>query len=506
MSFLRTLLLVGTAIPLAACGADDVASPGEGVIVTPAPTPTPTPPPTPTPTPTPGPAADCPTGTANVGIINDLRNCQISGRITGNVALRNLDGVIYSLSGGVQVGVDVGGDGNAPGGQQGILTIEPGVVLFGSSGADFLLVNRGSQIFAEGTATRPIIMTSRQNVEGTSGADSIGQWGGLVILGRAPISDCIGNVEGGTVGCQGAVEGTSGDAFFGGASPNDNSGRLRYLQVRYPGFEVSPGNELNGITLAGVGAGTTIDHVQVHNSSDDGIEWFGGTVNQKNLVLTGIDDDSIDTDIGFKGGIQFAIVVQRNTGGDRIIEADSSGNENATPRQDTAIANATFVSQGTADAPDSILLRGGTDFTIVNSVVTGAPVCLDVDGNATVQAAGAGPDEKGPPRFDSVFLSCSDTPFRDDSDVPAATIAQIFNSGSNNVASGTSTLTSVFINGANENAVDAIAASSVRSFFVDTDYIGAVRDASDTWWQGWTCGLGTGSPSCAAVPVPSTDS
>src|SRR3546814_2536295 len=136
-------------------------------------------------TPTPGGAADdCPTGTANVGVINDLRNCQISGTITGNRTIANLPGVIYSLSGAVTVGVDVGGDGNAPGGQQGILTIEPGTVIFGSSGADFLLVNRGSQLFAEGTATQPIIFTSRPNVEGTSGADSIGQWGGLVALGR----------------------------------------------------------------------------------------------------------------------------------------------------------------------------------------------------------------------------------------------------------------------------------------------------------------------------------
>ncbi|PWG01533.1 hypothetical protein DF286_00605 [Sphingosinicella humi] len=411
--------------------------------------------------------------------------------------------MIYSLSGAVTVGVDVGGDGNAPGGQQGILTIEPGVVLFGSSGADFLLVNRGSQLFAEGTATQPIIFTSRQNVEGTAGADSIGQWGGLVVLGRAPISDCIGNVPGGSVGCQGAVEGTSGDAFYGGASPNDNSGRIRYVQVRYPGFEVSPGNELNGITLAGVGAGTTIDHVQVHNSSDDGIEWFGGTVNQKYIVVTGADDDSIDTDTGFKGAIQFALVVQRSTGGDRIIEGDSSGNENATPRQDTAIANATFVSGGAADNPDSLLLRGGMDFTLLNSVVTGAPICLDIDGNATVQAADAALDEKGPPRFESVFLSCAD-PFRDDTSVTAAQIAAIFGAGTNNVSDGTSTLTSVFINGANENAVTAFQASSVRSFFEDVDYIGAVRDQNDTWWQGWTCGLGTNSPSCTAAPVPST--
>src|SRR3546814_2145915 len=112
-----------------------------------------------------------------------------------------------------------------------------------------------------------------------------------------------------------------------------------------------------------------------------------------------------------------------STGGDRIIEADSSGNENAIPRQDTAIANATFVSGGAADNPDSILLRGGTDFTILNSVVTGAPVCLDLHGNAPIQAANAGPDEKGPPRFESVFLSCPDPPFRADAAVTSPPVS-----------------------------------------------------------------------------------
>ncbi|MEP6345021.1 MAG: hypothetical protein ABJ082_04315, partial [Parasphingorhabdus sp.] len=190
----RSVLFAGVAaLAVTACGADDVASPGEGnIVVLPSPTPAPTPAPTPTPTPTPAgtPATDCPTGTANVGTITtgngeQARNCQVSGIIQGNLVLPkrpDTQNTVYSLSGGVEVGVD--------GGAQGILTVEPGVTVFGSSGGDFLLVNRGSQLFAEGTASRPIIFTSRQNILGTSGVDSIGQWGGIVILGRAPISDC----------------------------------------------------------------------------------------------------------------------------------------------------------------------------------------------------------------------------------------------------------------------------------------------------------------------------
>ena len=165
---LRTLLMIGSALTLAACdGAKNIASPGEGTLVTPPPAPAPAPAPAPTPTPTPtGAATDCPTGTANVGVINSLRNCSLSGTITGALTLRNIRGVVYSLNGRVNVGVDLGADPGAPaaGGSQGILTVEPGVVVFGSSGADALVINRGSQIFAEGTATRPIIFTSRSNM------------------------------------------------------------------------------------------------------------------------------------------------------------------------------------------------------------------------------------------------------------------------------------------------------------------------------------------------------
>lgn len=490
---IRSVLFAGVAaLAVTACGADDVASPGEGVIILPSPTPTPAPAPTPTPTPTPGagPAADCPTGTANVGTITtgnseEVRNCQVSGVITGNLIVPKRDGTIYSLSGAVEVGID--------GGTTGILTIEPGVVLFGSSGGDFLLVNRGSQIFAEGNASAPIIMTSRQNIEGTTGEDSIGQWGGMVILGRAPISDCAtggaSNPDGLRTDCEAIVEGPS-NAVYGGTLPADSSGRLSYVQVRYPGFEVSPGNELNGITMAGVGSGTFFQNVQVHNSSDDGVEWFGGRVNGKNLVMTGIDDDSVDSDSGFKGHNQFVLAVQRANGGDHVMEADSNGDEDAEPRQDHKLANVTFVSNG---GDHVILLRGGGDYAFYNSVFNSSAACIDIDSATTIQAAGAAADENGPPVFESLFMSCA-TAFVDDGNITAAQIQTIFNAGTNNTASGTSSLANVaasfaFVNGATENAVTPFAVSAVNSFFEDVSYIGAVQDANDTRFQGWTCGL-----------------
>jgi hypothetical protein len=506
---LRALLLITSAVALAACdGASNIASPGEGTLVTPPPAPAPAPAPTPTPTPTPtGPADSCPTGTTNVGVINNLRNCQISGTITGGLTLANIRGVVYSLSGRVNVGVDLGADPAAPaaGGQQGILTIEPGVVVFGSSGADALVVNRGSQIFAEGTATRPIVFTSRSNMEGNVNASSIGQWGGIVILGRAPIHTCVGaGATPGTVSCQSAVEGLTG-AFYGGGTPTDNSGRLDYIQVRYPGFEVTSGNELNGITLAGVGSGTFANHIQVHNSSDDGIEWFGGRVNHKYIVITGADDDSLDTDLGFKGLLQYVLVVQRTDGGDRVVEADTAGNEARTPRSFPRIANFTFIGNRT---PDSVLLRGGTDYGLVNGIIrntTASGLCLDIDGAQTAAAADPAVDEAGPPIFRSVIFGCSGAA-RDEADVPLSVITPIITGNNNLLPPVTLTLQNVFLPGSFETAATATDPRSVYTgtgtFFDQTNYVGAFRNTSDTWFAGWTCGLGLGTPACEAPPSP----
>src|SRR3546814_699314 len=226
----------------------------------------------------------------------------------------------------------------------------------------------------------------------------------------------------------------------------DNSGRIRYVQIRYSGFEIAPGNELQGLTTGGVGSATVIDHVQIHNSSDDGLESFGGRQNMKNLVITGADDDGLDTDLGYKGFIQFVIAVQRAGGnsGDAMIEADSNGNEDAQPRQNTRLANFTFVHRSTISASaNAILLRGGTDYTLVNGVVASPRFCLDIDGATTMQAANAGLDDVGPPVFNSVAFACTAGAFNEDGNVTAAAIQSIFGSGTNNNASFTTTMSNV---------------------------------------------------------------
>ena len=499
LRFKSALAVAAGALVLAACGSSEVASPGEGDFGNGG---NPTNPTNPT-NPAPGtPATDCPTGFANVGTIanNTLRVCQLPQQIVGNLTVPLRAGTIYSFTGRTEVGTDRGLDPNAPiaGSQQGILTVEPGVRVFASGGGDYLIVHRGSQIFAEGTASQPIIFTSRQDVEGSNSANSHGQWGGLVLAGRAPQANCQLTAP---VTCTGQVEGTS--AFYGGNTPTDNSGRLRYVQIRYSGFEISTGNELQALTLAGVGAGTTIEYIQSYNSSDDGIEIFGGNVNLRYLVINGADDDAFDTDTGWRGGAQFGIVTQRAPNStSRSAGFEFSAAPAATPLasryiSQPKISNFTMVGRNSPiDAHTVAHFDTGTKATILNSVFTSvsgsAAGCLDIADADTATSA---------PVFQSVFMSCGIS-YRA---ANAARSAGVFTAGSNNTALGTSTLTApasgttltnqslTFINGANENAVTPANATAAYSWFTNTSYIGAVQNASDVWWRGWTCGLTAGA-------------
>lgn len=523
-SFRAGLLGCAAVAILGACsGADGVASPGVGAFV-PSPTPTTPTPTTPTPTtPTPGtPAADCPAGFSNVGTVSNQRICQLPSTITGNLIVPARAGTIYSISGRTQVGTDLGPDASAPlaGGTQGILTIEPGVTIFGNSGLDYLLVNRGSQIFAEGSPTSPIIMTSRQNVEGTTTVNSIGQWGGVVINGRGPTTDgCPTGVTPPNIACEAQVEGSN--AFYGGNAPSDNSGRFRYVRVSFSGFTISANNELNGITLAGVGSGTTFDHVQVHNSSDDGIEIFGGNVNIKHIVLTGNDDDSFDTDSGWRGAAQFGLVVQRDGGGDFAWETSSRGTNTTDFFTRPTYANWTIVMRA-ASTRDAVVHNTGHTARVFNSVFihSGSHQCVNIANTVTLtNANGVGTNNAGvPPNNPALgpyyrgnFFSCAGgvgdggVSSTGNPDIPDADINTLLGDASN--VSGTAEMTGTFINGTNVSAVSAVsfptalnagtglnpANTITTDFLTPTTYIGAVQNAGDTWYQGWTCGLPGGT-------------
>jgi len=184
------------------------------------------------------------------------------------------------------------------------LTIPAGVEVKASlDGA--LVVTRGSKLHAEGTAASPITFSSDSDAD----YDGSGEWGGLIIQGFAPqygannTGTCDLNGVCNVTGEGGALVGK-----FGGTDAADNSGILKYVRIAEAGKIAGPNNEVNGLTLQGVGHGTTIDYIQVHGSLDDGIEWFGGTVNVTHAILTNNDDDDIDYDEGYKGNIQFAFV------------------------------------------------------------------------------------------------------------------------------------------------------------------------------------------------------
>ncbi|UUL83217.1 hypothetical protein [Sphingomonas qomolangmaensis] len=523
------LLTSCAAASLAACdGASSVASPGEGVIVVPAPTPAPAPAPTPTPTPTSTagtPAASCPTGTTDVGIIGNLRSCRIPSLVT-NLTLPRRAGTAYEINGRVDVGVDRGGAGTA--GTAGNLTIEPGVLIYANTTNaenDFLSINRGSTIIAEGLANAPIIFTAEQNLRGTATDESQGLWGGIIIAGRAPISNCnLSGVGGGAVNCENTVEGT-GNVIYGGATSGDSSGVMRYVQVRYSGTVISPNNELQGITTGGVGSGTRFEYLQIHNSSDDGIEIFGGTHNLRYFVGTGIDDDTLDTDVGWKGFIQFAIGIQKpvnNQSDNFMMEIDSNNNEDAVPRQNGRIANFTFIHTSTnSGTPAALRPRGGADFTFVNGIVVTQQACLNViagttdnGGKSTIRPANPAIDEAGPLRFNSVYFACSALSAETAQGGVTVTNAEQAElvAGNNNVTNGTAAgaVTGGYLPAAAALAVPAFNAATLNpagsAFLVQTSYIGAVSGPNDTWYQGWTCNsnranFGSTSGACTGFPT-----
>ena len=516
----RSLVLGCSALALASCGADEIVSPGTGGDITINNTNTPAPTPTPTPTPTATlvtPAAGCPTisdpvGLTDSGTINgptgEYRVCTLPSRFTASSTLPYIEGLLYRIDGRVDVGtdggpVDTGADTDVE------LTIEPGVILF-SQGSGWMNINRGNTIQANGTASRPIIFTSRDNVQGLNTINSSGQWGGLVLSGRAPVTDCIApGATPGTAACERQVEGAVQPALFGGATSDDSSGSLQFVQLRYSGFVLSGDNELQALTTGGVGSGTTINNIMSYNSSDDGVEFFGGRFNVRNLIVVGAEDDSLDTDTGVKINMQNVIAIQRPNVGDTIIEADSNnGLEEQTPRQKTQISNATFIHNG-AEQDQAIRIRGGTDFAIVNSVLvdaTGGTPCLRLDLPETIRAAGAGPDEDGPPVFASFVMDCA-TDFRDGSGgVTAAQTQAIFDGGSNNDAAFTNTLTMTFVNGSNENGVAVFDPKALAAFFNTPTNIGAAYPGNDTWVQGWTCNSATVTfdsnvTDCSSLPV-----
>jgi hypothetical protein len=363
------------------------------------------------------------------------------------------------------------------------LNIQAGTRIIGESGSvGTLIVSQGGRINAVGTREQPIVFTSDQPI----GQRGRGDWGGIIINGRAPINFGSGEAAG---------EGDTG--VYGGNNPNDNSGVLRYVRVEFSGVEFSPDNELNGIAFQGVGRGTTVDHVQAHMSRDDALEWFGGTVDGKYVVASNAADDAVDWTFGWTGRLQFVAVAQRGDDADNGIEADNNEfNNNASPRSHPQIYNITLCgdpdrNEG-GESTRAANIRRGTAFTIRNFLVTGfKSVGFQIE---TSNTATTGQVDNGTSQMGAGVAWGMPTNMH-------ASVMTYVNSGRfPNVRVGVEPglSTAACSNHENPNFQPSSAASLAGGqlapitppndgFFEVTTYIGAVAPApADNWMSGWT--------------------
>ena len=236
----------------------------------------------------------------------------------------------------------------------GTLTIEPGTTILGGAGSA-LVIDQGASIDAQGTAEEPIVMTSINVGAGPARGD----WGGLVMLGTAPANVGVGSAEG-----------FANPPSYGGDDAGHNCGTLSYVRVEWAGYEISPGNELNGITYYACGTATSVDHVQVHMGSDDGMEMFGGQFNLSNIVITGAADDSVDCDQGFRGSLQDVFIHQDPAIGDNCLEWSNQGTDFAAqPLTGPTIRNLTCIGSGAGgDKSKGVTIKEGTQATIESSL------------------------------------------------------------------------------------------------------------------------------------------
>jgi hypothetical protein len=308
------------------------------------------------------------------------RRVELTGRITRDTTLYKADenilrGLVYITEGVT-------------------LTVEAGAVVKGSyAGSDVaaLIVTRGGSIKAVGTANEPVVFTS------SSPNPQSGDWGGIVLCGKASINtsylgkDGLYQVEGGVDNAQGDGLAGSGDAKVPAPVNTDNSGQLSYVRIEYAGYAFQPDKEINSLTMAGVGSGTTIDHIQVTYAKDDAYEWFGGTVNCRYLVAWKTQDDDFDTDNGFSGKVQFGLVIRDSVIADiSTSEAFESDNNPAgsgvLPKTSAVFSNitaigprATLVNNGNTLFRAGAQIRRNSALSIFNSVILGWPQGLLID-------------------------------------------------------------------------------------------------------------------------------
>ena len=422
--------------------------------------------------------ADCSVGTLSGTINSDYTLLsQVQWRLDGTVTVGDGNQTVSNVS-DVQAVRDAGVT----------LTAEPGTDIRAFD-TGTLLVTRGSMLMAEGSASQPITFSSLDD-----NFDGLGEWGGVIIQGFAPQYG-----QGDTGPCYGAgdvcnVEGEGGTdiSVYGGNDPADNSGSMRYVRIAEGGLIAGPNNEINGLTLQGVGHGTVLEYIQVHNNLDDGIEWFGGTVNLRYAVLTSNDDDDIDYDEGYMGNIQYALIQKNNinetpqgTNDPRGVEANSSDSAYV-PQTEAVLANFTIIGGKVNNNPASaegqqpgMRLRGAVKTAVYNSSVSNFNIgCVRID-NADVNGDGSNvvPSVIGMVNF---LGDCQDGLFQKLSPDVDDNVDAIVLTYSDTMA-------------IQESAAQLAQAPTINSVnngsgfvFDQTNFIGAVDPNGDAWWQGWT--------------------
>ncbi|MDZ7925366.1 MAG: hypothetical protein U5M23_15230 [Marinagarivorans sp.] len=367
------------------------------------------------------------------------------------------------------------------------LTVEAGVNVKAQDGS-VLIITRGSKLNAIGTKDKPITFSSADE-----GFDGLGEWKGLVIQGFAPVYGLGGTGLCHKDGALCNLKGEGGDevGFFGGDNKADNSGELKYVRITETGFAFAKDKEVNGLTLMGVGHGTSLEYIQVHNSGDDGIEWFGGTVNLKHAVLTNVDDDDIDFDMGYKGNIQHVLarknptaLTPSGTNDPRGIEANSSDAEYV-PETDAVLANLTLIGSTLSNKEPGMRLRGAVKTNIVNTAVSAFKTCVQVD-----KVTLADSSIYGMSKFTNLLGACDGAALTDKTAGAGITKDASFIDLGAGVLLSFNDIWAV----TNSQAKLASAISSITPInngsgfeFEMTDYIGAVDPMATTaWWAGWT--------------------
>ncbi|OSZ77959.1 hypothetical protein CAP35_06735 [Chitinophagaceae bacterium IBVUCB1] len=295
----------------------------------------------------------------------------VQGEITSNTTWTNdkqylLKGYVYVTAGAT-------------------LTIEAGTFIRGDKATKgALIIERGAKIIANGTADKPIVFTSNEE----QGSRTYGDWGGVIICGKAPVNWSANEAQ---------VEGGP-RSFYGGSDPADNSGSMSYVRIEFGGIAFSPNNEVNSLTLCGVGSGTQIDHIQVTSGGDDGFEFFGGTVNAKYLISVGHVDDDFDSDNGWSGKVQFFVAQKdpnvADISGSKAIESDSYLAGTVDGKTDNSKATKAVMSNGTLIGPvvtptstafdvtqqtAGVHIRRGSALSVMNTVIAGFAAGLLLD-------------------------------------------------------------------------------------------------------------------------------